>query len=85
MPLDVHAEQETKQEGQFMKQNDHHSRSPQEPPVRDIEMLASATECTGLTPAAIQTPEEGENYAELYAIHQQKPAWNQGKIKDENE
>ena len=62
-----------------------HGRNPSDPLVWDVEDLASATECTGLTPAAVQTPEEGENYAELYAIHQQKPAWNQGKIKDENE
>ena len=44
-------------------------------PIRDVEELASATECTGLVPAAIQTPEEAENYAQLYAIHTQKPSW----------
>lgn len=44
-------------------------------PILEVEDLASATECTGLIPAGIQTPEEGENYAELYAIHEQKPAW----------
>ena len=44
-------------------------------PIREVEDLASATECTGLVPAGIQTPEEAENYAELYAIHQQKTAW----------
>ena len=43
-------------------------------PISDVEDLASATECTGLVPAGIQSPEEAENYAELYAIHQQKPA-----------
>jgi hypothetical protein len=45
------------------------------PPVIEVENLASATECTGLVPAGLQTEEEGENYAELYAIHKQKPAW----------
>lgn len=45
------------------------------PLMVDVEQLASATECTGLVPAAIQTPQEGQDYAELYAIHQQKPAW----------
>ena len=43
-------------------------------PIREVEELASATECTGLTPAAVQSTEEGENYAEMYAIHEQKPA-----------
>ena len=45
------------------------------PAIWDVEDLASATECTGLVPAAIQTPEEAEDYASLYAIHQQKTAW----------
>lgn len=44
-------------------------------PIMEVEDLASATECTGLIPAGVQTPEEGESYAELYAIHEQKPAW----------
>ena len=50
-------------------------------PIFDVEELASASECTGLIPAAVQTPEEGQNYAELYAIHEQKTAWEHG---DEN-
>lgn len=50
-------------------------RNPSDPLVWDVEKLASATECTGLVPAAIQTPEEAENYSRLYAIHQQKTAW----------
>ena len=41
----------------------------------DVEDLASATECTGLTPAAVQTPEEAQNYAQMYAIHELKPSW----------
>lgn len=45
-------------------------------PILETEDLASATECTGLIPAGVQTPEEAEDYAQLYAIHQQKPAWN---------
>lgn len=49
--------------------------SDQKLPVWEPEDLASASECTGLTPAAIQTPEEAENYAELYDIHEQKTAW----------
>lgn len=44
-------------------------------PILEPEDLASASECTGLTPAAIQTPDEADNYAELYAIHEQKTAW----------
>ena len=48
-------------------------------PICDVEDLASATECTGLTPAAVQSPEEGETYAELYAIHQLRPSWKYGE------
>jgi len=50
-------------------------RNPSDPMVWDVEKLASATECTGLVPSAIQTPEEAEHYSQLYAIHQQKTAW----------
>ena len=49
-------------------------------PIREVEDLASATECTGLVPAAVQCEEEGENYAELYAIHEQKPAWENEEL-----
>ena len=52
---------------------------PKMNPIEEAEDLASFTECTGLTPAAVQTEEEGEAYAELYAIHTQKPAWKNGK------
>ena len=52
-----------------------HGRNPSDPRVWDVEDLASATECTGLVPAAIQTPEEAEDYSRLYAIHLQKTAW----------
>ena len=51
-------------------------RNPSNPLEWDEENLASATECTGLVPAAIQTPEEAEDYAQLYAIHLQKTAWS---------
>lgn len=50
-------------------------RDPSDPLAWDVEDLASATECTGLVPSAIQTPVEAETYARLYAIHRQKPAW----------
>ncbi|MBP3647462.1 MAG: hypothetical protein J6K55_13680 [Clostridia bacterium] len=49
-------------------------------PIAEVEELASATECTGLTPAAVQSEEEGEAYAELYAIHNQKPAWENDEL-----
>jgi hypothetical protein len=39
-------------------------RNPSDPLVWDVEKLASATECTGLVPAAIQTPEEAEEFLE---------------------
>ncbi|MEF9880648.1 MAG: hypothetical protein RR653_05280 [Clostridia bacterium] len=50
-----------------------HSETLVNPPIWDVEDLASATECTGLTPAAVQTQSEAESYARLYAIHEQKP------------
>jgi len=49
-------------------------------PIEETEILASTTECTGLTPAAVQSMEEGESYAELYAIHNQKPAWKNEEL-----
>lgn len=58
-----------------------HGKKPLEnPPILGIEKLASATECTGLTPAAIQTPGQAENYTELYAIHEQKTAWEDDRL-----
>lgn len=42
------------------------------PPITEAENLSSATECTGLIPAAVTDPGEAEHYARLYAIHQQK-------------
>ncbi|MBE5802556.1 MAG: hypothetical protein E7319_09760 [Clostridiales bacterium] len=39
------------------------------PPERDIEDLASATECTGLIPAGVPTTVEAEEYARMYGIH----------------
>lgn len=55
------------------------------PTILETENLASATECTGLTPAAIQTPDEAENYSELYCIHKQKPAWKRPDRKEQNQ
>lgn len=52
------------------------SESLVNPPIREVEDLASATECTGLTPAAVRTENEAQNYAHLYAIHEQKPVQN---------
>ncbi|HIR80904.1 MAG: hypothetical protein UF351_04165 [Christensenellales bacterium] len=47
---------------------------PVNPPVPEVAELASATECTGLIPSAVRTPGQAHSYAELYAIHEQKPA-----------
>lgn len=49
-------------------------------PIEETEDLASFTECTGLVPAAVQTEDEGETYAELYAIHNQKTAWENEEL-----
>lgn len=43
------------------------------PPVQDVENLASAYDCTGLIPSQVLNDEEAESYARLYAIHMQKP------------
>lgn len=45
---------------------------PENPPIMDVEDLSSATECTGLTPSAVMSQSEAEDYAHLYAIHRQK-------------
>jgi hypothetical protein len=42
-------------------------------PIREIEELASCTECTGLIPAGVPTEEEAEDYARLYGVHPIKP------------
>ena len=50
-----------------MKPTPHHDPI-QTPPQRDIQELASFTECTGLIPAGVPTDEEAEDYARLYGI-----------------
>ncbi len=35
----------------------------------DLDKVASATECTGIAPAAPETESEAEEVGELYAIH----------------
>ena len=36
--------------------------------------VASATECTGLSPAAVRGEPEAQAYAQLYGVHAQLPA-----------
>lgn len=43
------------------------------PLEREIEELASFTECTGLIPAGVPTEEEAEALARLYGVHPIKP------------
>lgn len=62
----------TKQEVMILKSG---KQTFEDPIIPDVEDLASATECTGLTPASVQTPEEAEAYTQLYNIHEQKTAW----------
>ena len=45
---------------------------PANPPIADVESLSSVTECTGLTPSAVLSEGEAEDYARLYAIHRQQ-------------
>ncbi len=42
-------------------------------PLFDVEQAASATECTGLMPAQIQSDEQGEALSELESIHLIRP------------
>ena len=43
--------------------------TPAHDPLFDIQQAASMTECTGILPAQIETPDEKRNIAELGAIH----------------
>ena len=42
-------------------------------PFFDLEQAASASECTGLMPAQIQTGAQGEDLSALQGIHRIKP------------
>ena len=55
--------------------NEHHrpDRPVSTPPEREIEELASFTECTGLIPAGVPTEEEAQTLAGLYGVHPIKP------------
>ena len=37
-------------------------------PRYNLESCASATECTGLAPAAVRTPQEGDALGDLYSL-----------------
>ena len=47
-------------------------------PLFDVEQVASATECTGLMPAQIQSDEQGEALSELESIHRIHPRFVDG-------
>lgn len=55
-----------------MEQSNHQKKLPN-PPVFDIENVAASTDCTGLIPAAVDSEDEAEIYADLLGIHEQKP------------
>ena len=38
------------------------------------EFVASATECTGLSPSAVLSEQEADEYAQLYSVHRQRPS-----------
>ena len=44
----------------------------------ELNAVASATECTGILPAQIQSEDEGENVAHLQAIHTIRPRFVDG-------
>jgi hypothetical protein len=48
-------------------------RRRKQDPFYELSRVASATECTGLMPSLPQSEEEDENYASLYATHDQPP------------
>lgn len=62
----------------MLRKNVSQAPIPNPPPV-EVNELASATECTGLIPAAVQTPEEAQSYTRMYAINRQKTAWEEKK------
>jgi len=43
--------------------------NPSHDPIFQAQEVSSATECTGLMPAQIETEDEGRNLAEMQAIH----------------
>ncbi len=47
-------------------------------PIFDIEQVASATECTGILPAQIETAEQGESISRLQSIHTIAPRFIDG-------
>lgn len=51
-------------------------------PFYDVEQVASATECTGLLPAQIQSPEEGRDVSSLESIHTIHPRFVDGNDED---
>ena len=54
---------------QKRKKEEH--RMKHDDPFYNQETTVSATECTGLIPAGIDTEEEAENYADHYSVHSQ--------------
>ncbi|MBE5771764.1 MAG: hypothetical protein IJE17_10860 [Clostridia bacterium] len=53
-------------------------KNPSHDPMRDVENVVSATECTGLLPAQIQSEEEGEALSSLEGIHRIQPRFVDG-------
>lgn len=47
--------------------------NPETDDFDEIEFVASSSECTGLTPSAVLDEDEADAYAQLYAVHKQKP------------
>ena len=45
------------------------------------EFVASATECTGLSPSAVLSEQEADEYARLYSVHRQRPSDVEGPSK----
>ena len=53
-------------------------KNPSRDPIFDVETVVSATECTGLLPAQIQSAEEGADISSLESIHPIQPRFVDG-------
>lgn len=53
-------------------------KNPSRDPIFDVTQVASATECTGILPAQIETAEQGEDISRLESIHPIQPRFVDG-------
>lgn len=61
----------------FMSKRDRKPDPIQDPFYNLEENVASATECTGLSPTPAQDDAQARALAELYSVHRQKPNYDE--------